>query len=55
MNGMVLLNGLEEFLDLFADLEVGVFFSIVTAFDVDGFFAFVVIDAGSFHGLFLVV
>jgi hypothetical protein len=52
---MILLDGLEEFFDLLADLKIGVFFSIVTAFDVDGFFAFIIIDVGSFHGLFLVI
>jgi hypothetical protein len=55
MNGMVLLNGLEEFLDLFCDFEVGIFFLIATAFDLAGFFAFIVIDIGSFDGLCLII
>ena len=39
----VLLDGLEEFFDLFADLEVGILFSVVAAFNVDCLLSFVVI------------
>ena len=51
----ILLDRLEEFFDLFADLEVGILFSVVAAFNVDCLLAFVVIYVGPFHGLFLVI